>query len=128
MNQQVAVMVLDDEAIVCERLRDYLEKKGMSVEAFTNSQKAVDRLQEKAFDVVITDMKMEGPTGIDVLLAARSASSRPEVIIITAYASMDTLRDAEAVGAFRYIAKPFKMSDMYALVKKAARRARRKSD
>ena len=127
MSQQVEVLVLDDEAIVCERLADYLTKKGMSVETFTESPKALDRLKEKAFDVVITDMKMEGPTGIDVLLAAKSGSSGPEVIIITAYARMETLREAEAARAFRYIAKPFKMSDMYALVKKAARRSRRRS-
>ena len=125
MSQEIEVLVLDDEAIVCERLRDYLGKKGMSVETFTESQKAVDRLKEKAFDVVVTDMRMEGPTGMDVLMAARSTSAKPEVIIITAYDLIDRLRDAEALGAFGYIAKPFRMSEMYALVKKAAKKGRK---
>jgi DNA-binding NtrC family response regulator len=127
VDQEIEVLVLDDEPLVCERLRDYLGKRGMSVETFTESRKAVDRLKEKAFDVVVTDMRMEGPTGMDVLRAARSGSSNPEVILITAYDLIDTLREAEAVGAFRCIAKPFKMAEMYALVKKAAKKGRRRS-
>jgi DNA-binding NtrC family response regulator len=127
VDQEIEVLVLDDEAMVCERLRDYLGKRGMSVETFTESRKAVERLKQKAFDVVITDMRMEGPTGMDVLIAARSGLSSPEVIIITAYDLIETLREAEAVGAFRYIAKPFKMAEMYALVKKAAKKGRRRS-
>ena len=51
MDQKVEVMVLDDEPIVGERLQDYLQKKGMSVETFTESQKAIDRLKEKTFDL-----------------------------------------------------------------------------
>ena len=118
---------MDDEAIVCERLRDYLEKKGMSVETFTESPKALDRLKEKSFDVVITDMRMEGATGMDVLLAAKRDSPGPEGIIITAYAEFETLRGAEAARAFRYITKPFKMSEMYTLVRKAARMSRKQA-
>jgi DNA-binding NtrC family response regulator len=127
MSQEIEIMVLDDEAIVCERLQAFLEKKGMSVETFTESRKALERIKEKRFDVVITDIKMEGPSGIDVLLEVRKNSRGSEVIIITGYASSTTLREAEAVGAFDYIAKPFKMSDMYDLVKKAAKQARKRS-
>ena len=127
MNHDVEILVLDDEAIVCERLRDYLEKKGMSVETFTESQKALDRLKEKAFDVVVTDMKMEGPTGMDVLRAAKGSASNPEVIVITAYDVIEKHREAEVLGAFGYIAKPFKMSEMYAMVKKAAKSGRKRS-
>ena len=125
MSEETEVLILDDEPIVCERLQDYLEKKGMAVEAFNESQKALDRLKEKTFDVIVTDLKMEGPTGIDVLLEVKKASYRSEVILITGYGSSETLRQAEAVGAFDYIAKPFKMSDIYKLVKKAAKKARK---
>ncbi|NIO28649.1 MAG: response regulator [Candidatus Latescibacteria bacterium] len=127
MSQEIKVLVLDDEPVVCERLQDYLEKKGMTVEAYTESQRALDRLNEKAFDVIVTDMKMEGPTGMDVLLAVKRGSYNSEVIIITGYGSSEDLREAEAVGVFEYIGKPFKMSDMYNLVKKAARRAQKRS-
>jgi len=127
MSREIEVMVLDDEPIVCERLEDFLAKKGMSVETFSESSKALARLEEKAFDVIITDIKMEGPTGIDVLVAVKKGSYPSEVIIITGYGSSETLRQAEAVGSFDYISKPFKMADMYGLVKKAAKKARKRS-
>lgn len=127
MKQQIEVLVVDDEAIVCERLQDYLGKKGMSVEVFTESQKALDRLKEKRFDVIVTDLRMEGPTGMDVLSIVKRLEYNSEVIMITAYGKYETMREAEAIGVFEYIDKPFKMSDMHNLVKKAARRAMKRS-
>jgi DNA-binding NtrC family response regulator len=124
MDKPVEVLVLDDEAIVCERLKDYLERKDMSVEIFTESQKALERLKEKTFDVIITDVKMQGPTGIDVLTIVKKESYKSEVIVITGYSSIETLRQAEYIGAFEFIAKPFQMSEIYHLVKKAAKKVR----
>ena len=124
MDKMIEVLVLDDEPIVCERLKDYLEKKGISVEIFTESQKALERLKEKTFDVLITDVKMQAPTGIDVLTIVIKESYKTEVIVITGYSSIETLRQAEFIGAFKFIAKPFQMSDIYQLVKKAAKKAR----
>ena len=127
MKQQVEIMVVDDEPIVCERFQNYFEKKGMSVESFTEPRKALDRLQEKNFDVVVTDLKMEGATGMDILAAVKKLEYKSEVILITAYGKFETMREAEAVGVFEYIDKPFKLSDMYNLVKKAAKRAQKRS-
>ena len=127
MGEQIKVLVLDDEQIVCERLKDYFEKKGISVETFNESQKALERLKEKTFDVIVTDLKMQGPNGIDVLVAVKKESYKSEVIIITGYGSFETFRQAEYVGAFDFIAKPFQMSEIYSLVKKAASKARRHS-
>ncbi|MGD8414525.1 MAG: response regulator [Candidatus Latescibacterota bacterium] len=127
MKQPVEIMVVDDEAIVCERLQDYLQKQGMSVEAFTESQKALDRLKEKSFDVIVTDLKMEGPTGMDILSTVKRLEYGSEVILITAYGQYEVMREAKAVGVFEYIDKPFKMSDMHKLVKKAAERSRKRS-
>jgi len=125
VGKQIEVLVLDDEPIVCERLKDYLEKKEMMVETFNESRLALKRIEEKPFDVIITDLKMEGPTGIDVLVAAKKIAAKTEVIIITGYGSYETVRQAEFVGAFDYISKPFKMSDILNLVKKAAKKARK---
>jgi DNA-binding NtrC family response regulator len=127
MRKQIQVLVLDDEAIVCERLKEYLEKKGILVETFTDSVKALEKLKEKTFDVIITDMKMQGPTGMDVLVTAKKEGYRSEVIIITGYGSFETFREAEYVGAFEFISKPFQMSDIYNIVKKAAKKARKRS-
>jgi len=127
MRKQIEVLVLDDEAIVCERLKDYLEKNGILVETFTDSVKALEKLKEKTFDVIITDMKMQGPTGMDVLVTVKKEAYRSEVIIITGYGSFETFREAEYVGAFEFISKPFQMSDIFNIVKKAAKKARKRS-
>jgi DNA-binding NtrC family response regulator len=125
MDKKIEVLLLDDEPIVCERLQDYLEKREMSVESYYESPKAINRLTEKTFDVVIADLRMEGPTGIDVLNVVKKGSEKSEVIIITGYGSFESFREAELGGVFEFICKPFKMEDIYKLVKKAARRARK---
>ena len=125
MSRPTEVMVLDDEALVCERLKEHLEKKKYRVEVFTESQRAVDRLREKYFDVVITDLKMEGPNGLEVLRFARDNSPGTQVIIITGYGSMDSAREAEYSGAFDFVHKPFRAEALEAMVRKAAKAARR---
>jgi DNA-binding NtrC family response regulator len=125
MSEDIEVLVLDDEPIVCERLGEYLQKKGMSVETFTESPKALDRIKEKRFDVIVTDLKMNGPTGMDVLKTVKENAYNSEVIIITGYGSFTTSREAEAIGAFDFIAKPFQMSEIHKLIKKAAKRAKK---
>ncbi len=127
MSKKAEVLIVDDESIVCERLRDYLEKKQMSVETFTVSRDAIDRLKEKTFDVIVTDIKMEGPTGIDILVAVKKEAPASEVILITGYGSFETYRTAETVGAFDYIHKPFKVEDVYKKIAKAAAKARKHS-
>lgn len=123
MKNPVEVLVLDDEAIVCERLKSQLEKSEFNVETFTESQLAIDRLREKTFDVVITDLKMEGPTGLDVLHFVRDHSRGTQVIIITGYASMEAAREADYTGVYDFIQKPFRLDKMAAMVKKAAKKA-----
>lgn len=124
MSKAINVLVLDDEPIVCERLESYLTKKGMAVETFQVSAEALQRLDEKQFDVVITDLKMDGPTGMDVLRAIKKSGYPTEVIIITGYATIEKTREAEYVGAFDFIAKPFQLGTMQKLVEKAAKKAR----
>jgi len=125
MRSPYQVLVLDDEDVVCDRLKEHLEKRDFEVETFLDSQTAIDRLAEKTFDVVITDMKMEGPTGLDVLHFIRRQSPATQVIIITGYGSIETIREAEYGGAFEFINKPFTASAIEALTRKAAKKARR---
>ncbi len=118
-------MVLDDEPIVCERLESSLEKKGMLVETFQDSTLALKRLDEKHFDVVVTDLKMDGPTGMDVLRTVRKRGYPTEVIIITGYATIEKTREADYIGVYAFIAKPFQLATMQKLVEKAAKKARK---
>jgi DNA-binding NtrC family response regulator len=119
-------MVLDDEAIVGERLQDFLQKKDIAVEVFTSSRAALERLKEKNFHVIVTDVKMAKPDGIDVLVTVKESAVGPEVILITGYGSFETMRAAELIGAFDYISKPFKMEEVYKKIVKAAAKARKR--
>jgi DNA-binding NtrC family response regulator len=125
VSERIEVLVLDDEPIVCERLKDFLDKKGVLTETFTDSRSALKRIMEKPFDVIVTDLKMEGATGMDVLKMVKKGGYNSEVIIITGYGPFESLREAEAIGVFDYIAKPFIMSDLYGRIKKAAKKAKK---
>jgi DNA-binding NtrC family response regulator len=123
--KEIEVLVLDDEAIVCERLKDHFETKDLLVETFTDSEKAIERLKEKDFDVVVTDMKMPGPSGMDVLEFIKQNQPSTQVIIISAFSLADKFREAEAMGAYEYVTKPFQLSNLYNLVIKASKRAKK---
>ncbi len=125
MSHRSEVMVLDDEKIVCDRIRGPLVEKGYSVETFTDSRSAAERLSVKHFDVVVTDLKMKGPTGLDLLHELRESSPSTQVIIITGYASIDSVHEAEWGGAYEFLTKPFKLKDLVASVGKASRKAAR---
>jgi DNA-binding NtrC family response regulator len=127
MDNAIEALVIDDEPIVCDRLKDFLSAKGVHVEAFTESSKAMARMKEKTFDVVITDLKMAGPTGMDVLRLIRDTQPSTVGILITAYGQIESYREAEVLDAFQVVHKPFQMSEIYTLVRKAAKRARKSS-
>lgn len=119
-SQALQVMVLDDEPIVGKRLKPALEKSGFDVEVFEDSQKALIRLNEKEFDIVVTDLRMEEVDGIQVLEHIMEKCKNTRVILITGYATVEVAREALVKGAFDFIAKPFKPRDLRAVVNKAA--------
>lgn len=111
------MLILDDEAIVCKRLKPTFEKQGYEVETFTKSSEALARLKEKFFHIVITDLKMKGEDGIQVLEGAKAASQDTQVIIITGFATLETAKESHRKGAVEFIAKPFKIGELVACVK-----------
>lgn len=121
MTRNLEVLVLDDEPIVGKRLKPALEKDGYVVEVFEDGKSALARLEEKQFDIVVTDVRMDEVDGIQVLEAVQRMSTRTKVIIITGYATVELAREALAKGAFDFIAKPFKPQDLRAVIEKAAK-------
>jgi len=114
------ILVLDDEPIVGKRLKTALEKNGHEVEVFEDSRLALRRLDERDFDVIVTDVRMEEVDGIQVLEHVLERSARTKVIVITGYATVEVAREALAKGAFDFIAKPFKPDDLRQVIQKAA--------
>ena len=123
MAEPTKVMILDDEPIACERLKEFLERKGMSVEAFTDSAQAVARLSEARFQVLVTDLRMKGLTGVDVLLAVRRSNLPTQVIIMTGYRTSEATREAQYADAFGFVDKPLNMEALHTMVQKAAKKA-----
>jgi len=121
MSEKLSVLLLDDEPIVGRRLGPALAKIGCDVEAFEDPKKALDRIDQKVFDVVVTDIRMGEIDGMQVLDRVRAASPRTRVILITGYAMMELAREAMERGAFDFISKPFKAKDLREVVVRAAR-------
>lgn len=120
--EKTRILVLDDEAIVLKRLGPALEKAGYQVELFSRSSDASKRVTERDFDIVITDLKMEGLDGMQFLTQVKQRSPKTEVIVITGFATMDTAKESFQKGVFDFLAKPFKMGEILKTVKKAEAR------
>jgi DNA-binding NtrC family response regulator len=118
--ERLQILVLDDEPIVGKRLRTALEKNGHVVEVFEDSRLALRRLDERDFDIIVTDVRMEEVDGIQVLEHVLERSERTKVIVITGYATVEVAREALAKGAFDFIAKPFKPDDLRQVIARAA--------
>jgi DNA-binding NtrC family response regulator len=116
MRSELRVLVLDDEPTVCERLTRMLEKAGCRVESFTDSTKALARIAEQRFEVLVTDLKMPGPGGLDVLRFVNEHYPATRVIVITGFATVETAREAMKGGAVDFIPKPFRMTQLRDLI------------
>ncbi|RLB20856.1 MAG: response regulator [Deltaproteobacteria bacterium] len=121
-HKRTSILVLDDEPIVCKRLRSALEKKGYEVEIFFRSSDAFKRITERNFDIVITDLKMEGLDGMAFLTEVKRRSPSTEVIVITGFATMETAKESFQKGVFDFLAKPFKLGEIQDAVERAEKK------
>jgi DNA-binding NtrC family response regulator len=120
MSNRYEILILDDEPIVGERLKPFIEKDGYRVEIFTDPVSALERLESKDFDIVISDIRMRDISGIEVMEKVFQKSRHTMVIMITGYATMELARESLTKGAFDFIAKPFKLKEIRQTIKKAA--------
>jgi len=121
MKDTLKILLVDDEKIVGDRLKPALVKAGYSVEALMDSQKALRRIDENEFDIIVTDIMMEDVGGIQILEAAMKKSYRTRVIVITGYANVNLAREAMDKGAFDIIEKPFRPGDLRNVIANAAK-------
>lgn len=121
MKDRLTVLLVDDEKMVGDRLKPALAKEGYSVEALMDPHKALRRIDENEFDIIITDIMMEGVDGIQILEAAMQKSHRTRVIIITGYANVNLAREAMDKGAFDILEKPFRPGDLRNVIANAAK-------
>jgi len=120
MAEALHILLLDDEPIVGKRLKPALAKIGCEVEVFQDPIAAVARIDQKEFDIVVTDIRMDEMDGMQVLEHVLKKSNRTKVIMITGYAMIALAREAMEKGAFDFIAKPFKPDDLRKVIANAA--------
>lgn len=121
-NGPIRILLLDDEPIVSKRLKPALERKGYCVEAFVNSLDALSRFEQHPFEIVVTDLKMEGIDGMEFLTQVKKIRPETEVIVITGFATMDTAKESFRQGVLDFLAKPFKICEMHDAIARAVER------
>jgi DNA-binding NtrC family response regulator len=119
MSDCCEILIVDDEPIVCERLKAFLERDGHRVKTIVDPAEALHCLGTQDFDIVISDIRMGEIDGIQVMEKVLQKSRHSKVIMITGYATLELAREALTKGAFDFIAKPFKMKEIRRTIKTA---------
>lgn len=120
MPSNVSILIVDDEESVRDSLYNWFLDDGYIVECAENAKKALSLLHEKEFDIVLADIKMPGMDGMEMHRRIKALPRVPIVIIMTAFASVDTAVLALKEGAFDYVTKPFDPDDLSHLIRNAA--------
>jgi DNA-binding NtrC family response regulator len=119
MTQQPSILVIDDEMGILDVLRILLKGEGFDVSTAQGGKAGLEALKASAPDIVLTDIKMPGVSGTDILAAVRDQDPETPVILMTAQASLQSAIQAVNQGAFYYIQKPFSNDDLVAICRRA---------
>lgn len=119
MNQNALIHIIDDEPIIHEVLGDLLTTEGYAVESSLDGEEALKKHSPDIFDLILLDLLMPGMNGIEVLKKIKKIDPQAIIIIITAYASVESAISAMKVGAFDYIQKPFKHDELLLTIERA---------
>src|SRR6476620_8942167 len=113
------ILVADDHDALRRGLARGLTEAGHDVEEASNGNAAIERLHDSYFDVVLSDLKMGGSDGMDVLRTTRAMHPSTAVILMTAFGTVNTAVEAMKIGAFDYVQKPFEIEEMEVKIEKA---------
>ena len=113
------LLVVDDEDLLRNSLLKLLTMEGYSVLSASDGNEALGLIKENKFQLVITDLKMPGMSGMELIEEVRKLSPDTKVIILTAHGEWNTYLEAMEKGAFEYLNKPINKDDLFAAVKRA---------
>jgi two-component system response regulator AtoC len=116
MTSKVPILVVDDEEIVRDSLAGWLEEDGYAVHTAPDGRSALDRLDRQSYAILLVDLKMPGMDGLEVLTRARQKQPDAAVILMTAFATVDTAVQAMKHGAHDYLVKPFEPQELSQMV------------
>ncbi len=118
MKPPARILIVDDEAIMRDSLNDWLMEDGYEPVTVEDGQKAIDMVRSQSFNVVLCDLKMPGMDGIETMSKIREINKDLPVIIITAYATVNTAVESMKKGAYDYIVKPFDPEEVSHIIRK----------
>jgi DNA-binding NtrC family response regulator len=119
-----SIIVIDDEENMCKILHKILSLEQYKVACFTDARQALEAIRRSPPDLVLTDIRMPAMSGMDVLTATKAASSRTNVLMLTAFGTIEGAIDAMRAGAFDYITKPFKTDELLVTIARALEHGR----
>lgn len=118
------ILVVDDEARMADLIKRELEDHDHTVATSGDGPAALELMEKNAFDLVITDLRMPGMDGLELLQQARQRFPQTEIVLMTAYASAQTAVEAMKEGAYDYLTKPFEMDELLIMVERIGERQR----
>jgi len=117
--EKETMLVVEDEDIMREALFDYFSDEGHEVDTAIDGDKALEKLNLEDYNVMIIDLKLPGRDGLSVLKEIRAKNPKAKVIIITAYPSIETAKEAIRSGAVEYLPKPFELDYLETIIKQS---------
>ena len=114
-----SVLIIDDEPLMRLSMLDALKAEGYQVQEASNGDEGIQKAKKDRYDLVITDLRMPGSDGLQVVRVCKECSPETEVIVITAHGSVDTAVQAMKLGAHDYVTKPFSMDELLLTVDRA---------
>jgi len=128
MDTKTRILIIDDEDIVLKSCLRILKNEEYEIDTAYSGEEGLKLTDEKEYDIVITDLKMPGLGGMEVLASLRKNKPEVTVIIFTGYATVENARDALKNGAFDYIPKPFTNEELRTVVDNAVKAREKNSD
>lgn len=120
MTSKPRLLIVDDEAVVRDSLREWFVEDGYPVCAVASAREALEQLEREVVDVLLVDIRMPGMDGLELQRRAHALAPRTAVVVMTAYGSVDTAVSALKEGAYDYIVKPFDPEELERVIEKAA--------
>jgi DNA-binding NtrC family response regulator len=121
MEKKISILIVDDEESVTDSLSSWFIEDGYRVESAENAKKALSILESDNFDIILTDLKMPGMDGLELLQRIKALNKDSIIIVMTAFASVDTAVKALKEGAYDYVTKPFDPDDLSHLIRNATK-------
>ena len=121
MAKKISILIVDDEESVRDSLYNWFIEDGFRVESAENAKRALTILESDQFDIILADIKMPGMDGLEMLRRIKSIKPDSIVIVMTAFATVDTAVKALKDGAYDYVTKPFDPDDLTHLIRNATK-------